>query len=620
MLSKIDENLGCLQRVNDYAYKIINDEIPACQKFQLAAGRHLSDLENSPFTFNEARADHCLDWLENVLKIDGKPFRLPQWQTFFVGNLMGWCKPDGTRKHNVAVSVTGKSSAKSTLSGALALYLLSADRYSKDNKPHILISANTAYQGSIILNFCRDFIYESPSLSQRVKIRGGDDYPTAAILRRQYGHGRIERVSSDRTGGQNKGKSGTNLTAIFSDELGELHREDSSLQWLWDQRKNAIEPILFITSNPSVDKNFTELGKWYKRASDMLTGIEPRDNLLAMIAELDEESPRKVADLLKPHNRKFWYFPNPGLGDGFPRADYLESQLSESKGHPVNESQVMRVNFGQFAGSQAGEGIISPEMYDSRVVKELTDLEERRKWEMSMGLDLSQITQADSFNDLSSLAQVWTNPATGEMEIDVTSFISGKNLAKRQEHDGLPWNIWAKQGHIIPIDTGFVDYDVIASVIQDKLHDSKRVKGLAYDPYYYSRLRQALQSLGIYSSQLPEWLHIQTKVAGRRDGQEASGNILFMPKSIHDFMRIVRLEKLKIKDNPVTRAAFLGVESTPDVYGNLVLNKQRPKVKIDPAVAGIQAIGLASNRATSKYAGYYDALFSGDLPDQLNTV
>ena len=598
------------QFCHKYALDIHNNKIPACRKVKSIAKRHLDDLEtDSDFYFNSVRADHCLNWMSNILTVHGKPHCHIQWQYFVIGCIMGWArKSDNGRRFQTSVCITGKGSAKTKSAAALGLYLLCADRYRVEvAPPNMIVLANTADQSTEYLRMMAEYIDESAALDKRLLIYGGDANPTQIRLKKEIGKGQIKRWASDNSRGQFKGKSGGNLNVIFSEELGEIHGESNELSWAWDQRKNAIEPLLWLSANPSTDTNLSELGKYYNRAARMLDG-EKDDTLFAYIAELDEDSPRTVAELIKEENKKYWYYPNPGLIDNFPREDYLREQLATAKGIPSKEGQCLRVNFGLFTATELSSVLISPELFNSLETRQLSPIDERVNWETSIGIDLSRVTQATSHNDLSAIAQTWRNPDTFELEMEVTSFISANNIEKRQEFDGIPWVDWANAGYVTAVPGNWLQWDMIAEEIKQRTLRQQNIKGLSFDAYYFSYLRDALNELGIFDDILPEYLHRQTSQPGRSDGQQENRNILYMPRSIMHFLQAAKNQNLKIKKNPVTRMAFLGIKSKSDFAGNLTVDKTRPSVKIDAAVAAIQSIGLLQEYKADSFAGYWEAM------------
>ncbi len=130
-----------------YAEAVVAGDIPACRWVRLACQRQLDDLvrfrgKASPYRFNPALADgkgkryHPADnlcaFIERLPHVKGplagEPIRLEPWQVFILTTVFGWVKPDGKRRFRRSYIEVPRGNAKSTLSSALALYMLAADR------------------------------------------------------------------------------------------------------------------------------------------------------------------------------------------------------------------------------------------------------------------------------------------------------------------------------------------------------------------------------------------------------------------------------------------------------------------------------------------------------------
>ena len=597
-------------RLHEYSADIVNGKILACNLVRLACKRHLDDLvlsEDSdfPYYFDQEKCDHCLDWIENICYVFGRNYKLPDWLLWMIGNWAGWrYKKDRRRRFDTVLAITPKSSGKSKAMAALALYQLTADK-SLDFRKEIIVSANTSEQALVIMRAISEFLYEHPSLLKRVHQYGGRVKPEQFILKDSYGIGYIKRVSGDTTN-HNIGKSGDNLTTIFSDELGEIPKGDDSLPWLIDQFKNAYEPTVFIVSNPSIDKQYTELGKFYKRAKDMLEGTHRRDRMLAYVAELDEDMPRTFVDLSKKENdvfvnKKYWYVANPALKDGFPRVEYIEGQIEKNIGSSVDERRVMRINFGEFTGSDKLDTLISMQLYDE-IPDTLSVAERRKDWKLALGLDLSELGKGD----LTALSLCWLNPNDDSLELEVIPFISDKDLIQRERVEGMPWTEWINSGYVVAVDSEWVGYEPVAEYISYVMQKNNNILGLTADQFKYKYLRKALMEKGIFKDDLKEYIHNQSSYPGGKSGKDPK-NMLYMPPSITHFIRAVKEKKIRILQNPCVRAAFMGAVTISDPSLNLRLNKKSSTVRIDPAVAAIESVGLIREKGGKlNFKGYFD--------------
>ncbi len=129
-----------------YAEAVVGGDIAACKWVRLACQRQLDDLnrfrgKDSPYRFNpkltdkQGRsfqpADNLCAFVERLPHVKGplagQPIELEPWQVFILTTVYGWVKPDGKRRFRRAYCEICRGNAKSTLSSAVALYMLAAD-------------------------------------------------------------------------------------------------------------------------------------------------------------------------------------------------------------------------------------------------------------------------------------------------------------------------------------------------------------------------------------------------------------------------------------------------------------------------------------------------------------
>lgn len=130
-----------------YAKEITSGKIAACHWVERACQRQLDDLSRfkgkaSPYRFNptlkdkEGRsfrpADNLCAFIERLTHVKGplagQSITLEPWQIFILTTVFGWVKPNGKRRFRRTYIEVPRGNAKSTLSSAVALYMLAADR------------------------------------------------------------------------------------------------------------------------------------------------------------------------------------------------------------------------------------------------------------------------------------------------------------------------------------------------------------------------------------------------------------------------------------------------------------------------------------------------------------
>lgn len=129
-----------------YAQSVVAGDVPANQWVRKACQRQLDDLarfkgRGSPFRFNpilqdtQGRkfrpGDNLCAFIELLPHIKGplagQTIQLEPWQVFILTTVFGWVRKDGRRRFRRAYIEVPRGNAKSTLSSAVGLYMLTAD-------------------------------------------------------------------------------------------------------------------------------------------------------------------------------------------------------------------------------------------------------------------------------------------------------------------------------------------------------------------------------------------------------------------------------------------------------------------------------------------------------------
>jgi hypothetical protein len=129
-----------------YAKDVVAGRVPTCKWVRAACQRQLDNLDrfkgkDCPYRFNPKLtdklgrtyqpADNLGAFIERLAHVKGplagQPIHLERWQVFVLSTVFGWVKTDGKRRFRRAYIEVPRGNAKSTLSSALALYMLAAD-------------------------------------------------------------------------------------------------------------------------------------------------------------------------------------------------------------------------------------------------------------------------------------------------------------------------------------------------------------------------------------------------------------------------------------------------------------------------------------------------------------
>ncbi len=172
-----------------YAKQVVAGEILACKWVKAACQRQLNDLarykgKDSPYRFNpklvdrQGRSFHPADNLCALIEqlphvkgpLAGKNITLEPWQVFILTTVFGWVKADGTRRFRRTYIEVPRGNAKSTLSSAVALYMLAADG---EGGAEVYALATTRDQARIVFGDAQNMARRSPGFRNRFSVNVG---------------------------------------------------------------------------------------------------------------------------------------------------------------------------------------------------------------------------------------------------------------------------------------------------------------------------------------------------------------------------------------------------------------------------------------------------------------
>ncbi|NBS97501.1 MAG: terminase large subunit, partial [Betaproteobacteria bacterium] len=172
-----------------YAEQVIAGEILTCKWVQRACQRQLDDLakfkgKSSPYRFNPKLtdksgrsfypADNLCAFIERLPHVKGplagEAIQLEPWQVFILSTVFGWVKPDGKRRFRRSYIEVPRGNAKSTLSSAVALYMLAADR---EGGAEVYSLATTRDQARIVFGDAQTMARRSAGFRSRFSVNVG---------------------------------------------------------------------------------------------------------------------------------------------------------------------------------------------------------------------------------------------------------------------------------------------------------------------------------------------------------------------------------------------------------------------------------------------------------------
>jgi phage terminase large subunit-like protein len=182
------------------------------------------------------------------------------------------------------------------------------------------------------------------------------------------------------------------------------------------------------------------------------------------------------------------------------------------------------------------------------------------------GLDLGSV------RDLTAFALFW--PRVGALA--VWAWCPHDTLAERERSDRAPYRVWAQQRHLEPTPGRATDKRVVALRIGE-LHARFKPRAIAFDRWQMAELERVLTDEG---------LNLPLKEFGQGFKDMGPATAAFETRVLN--------QGIRHGDNPLLTWALSNVVLERDAAGSAKPNKRRSHERIDPVVAAVMAVGLAS--------------------------
>ena len=342
----------------------------------------------------------------------------------------------------------------------------------------------------------------------------------------------------------------TRRFAIY-DELG-----TAPSRHLFDALDSAMggraTPLMVVISTQAADDNapLSELIDYGLRIHD--GEIEDRHFHLTLYTAPDE------ADPWAP---EAWAAANPALGD-FRSLEDVERQAAQAQRVPSKQSAFENLILNRRVAAQAR--FIASAEWDA--CGEAPAVKPGAR--CFGGLDLS------AGRDLTALVLAFPGDA-GRFDLLCRFWLPEVGIAEKSDADRVPWQQWAKAGHITLIPGATIDPAFVAEELA-RLAGEYHLEALAFDRWRIEDLRRALRAIG---AELPLVPHGQ----GYKD----------MAPAVDTLERLVAERLLRHGGHPVLRSCAANAVIERDAAGNRKLAKHRSAGRIDGLVAATMALGAA---------------------------
>lgn len=538
-----------------YVSGVLAGTIPANNLIRLACERHLDDLKHGPargLFFDEAAASRS-NLFFKVLQHSkgewaGQAFELELWQSFIDAMIFGWKRADGTRRFREAYIAVPRKNGKTTLLSGEGLKLLAAD-----NEPgaEVYTFASTKDQAKLIFDEAVQMRNASPRLTQRVGLVKNN-------LHILLTNSRFMPLSAD-----DETHHGLNASAGLADELHVHPSRD-----LWDviatsQAARRQPLMLGITTHGWDRLSFCFSQCEYARK--VLEGILKDDRFFAFIAMLDDGADWE--------SELEWQKCNPNFGKSV-KVEYLREQAQRAKNDPTALNAFLRLHLNVW--TQQDERAILPHKWTACAGTTDDPSITRGRWLTELkgkvcfaALDLS--TKLDITADVLFFPK---QKGVTKARVLPFFFVPESTITERSKKDRVPYDMWARQGFILPTPGEVIDYAFIRE-LHKKLASNYQIEETAFDPWNATQLSTQLQDDGL-------------TMVEHQQGYRS------MTDPTKELLKMIVAAEFEHGNNPVLNWMADNLVVSQDPAGNFKPDKSKAREKIDGIVALIMAIGRSA--------------------------
>ncbi|WP_205700975.1 terminase large subunit [Jeongeupia sp. USM3] len=514
---------------------------------RLAVERHYRDLRTAGergLIFRGDMADHVLSFFPRFCRHSkghwaGQPVTLAPWQAFWLAVEFGWYRDTGVRRFRTWYEEVARKNGKSTKLAGLGIYLFAADR---EPGAEVYTAATKLDQAKITHAEAEMMVGQSPALRQLITSR----------------HNKLFIAGTSNKylplGADAKTQDGLNVHAAIVDELHAHPNRD-----LWDvidtARGSRRNSIMHAITTAGFNQEGSICLEQRQYLISILDGALDDDSFGGVIYTLDADDDWR--------DEAVWPKANPNLGVSV-FLDELRDQARKAAGVPAALFNFLtkRLNI----WTQQVEAWLSLDDWDKGAEPFDEALLHGRK--CYGGLDLASTT------DLTAWVLVFLpTESDPHWRVLCRFFVPEDNMQLRERKDRVPYQLWAKQGHLIATPGNVVDQELIRQQIlaDGDLFDLQEV---AFDQWNAAKLATELGEAGITLVAIPQNFGGLSAPTKHLEGLVLSGALLH-------------------GGHPVLRWNAGNVVLLRDTNDNYRPNKKKSRDRID----GIVAVIMAMNRA-----------------------
>lgn len=480
-----------------------------------------------------------INWIEENLyvpegKYVGKELILADFQRDIV--LKIYDNEDITRK---AIISEPRKSAKTTLAAALTLFHLVGPGARPNSQ--LVSTALTRDQAGLLYNLAAKMAKMSPNISDYVKLRESKKELYVTELGTTY-----RALSAD-------ANSNLGSSPVFAvhDEVGSIQGPTSDLIEHVSTGCAAQEfPLeIYISTSAATDAQFFSV-----IIDDAKKAEDPRTVLIEYTCPMEVDAFSEEALTYHPA----W--------NSFINKDELRHTQSEAQRMPSKENK--------FRNLILNQRIEVDTPYVNKTVWE-NNGKAPENWH---GKDLYISLDLSAKNDMSSMTVIFQNEDGDGLSVIQKSYLPAENIITKSRDDRIPWDVWAKQGHLTLTPGSTVDYSFIVRDLMEFNEHANIVK-FGYDDWKFNYFKKDMEHLGI------DTRFIEEKFISVRQGTKT------MTPMIGALTNFLLDGRIQHGNHPIITMCIQNVKVIGDNTA-MRFEKRSANRKIDAAITLVMCCGL----------------------------
>lgn len=494
------------------------------------------------------RAERNIEWIETHCRIPegrhvGRPVKLRPWQKKELRKIYN--NPHGTRTG--ILSFARKNGKTALCCFLMLLHLVGPE--AKENS-QLVSTGQSRDQAALLYNLAAKVVRMSPTIEPYVGLRDSKKQMFCPSLGTLY-----SALSAEAS--KNVGSS-----PIFAihDELGQVKGPRSQLFEAVETGMGAHEnPLsIIISTQAPTDADLLSI-----LIDDAKAGYDPRVTLGLYTTPKDDD-PFLVKSMRKS---------NPAYGD-FLNDTEVKRLAADAKRMPSREPGYRNYNLNQRV--DASSVFVSATVWNANGDKPVEDFGRRTVYG---GLDLSAV------QDLTALSLICD--IDGEWHNHNWFWLPEHGLREKAQKDRVPYDVWRDQGFLTVTPGQSIEYSWVAYQLR-QIFDTYNIGKIAFDRWNWRALRPWLVEAGFKDHELDRFVEF---------GQGYQS----MSPALREFETILLASRLRHGMNPILNMCAANAVVQTDPAGNRKLAKDKSSGRIDGMVSLTQAIGVAAEKAVSKF-------------------